>query len=127
MEPLFSTYGFANNGLIPDTTLNDYGRWRVTHRKSDSLLFKIPTLRNLSYSYPYMHDGRFKTLHQVLHHYTNGIMISPTLSDELRKPLRLNAYEKADLIAFLLCLNDKDFIFEPKFQFPKNAYFLKSY
>lgn len=126
MEPLFSSFGFANNGLKPDSILQDYGKWNVTHLPSDSLLFKIPTLRNLSYSYPYMHDGRFKNLSQVLRHYNEGIMNSPTLSKELRSPLRLNAFEKADLIAFLLCLNDKEFIFNPKFQFPGNAYFLKS-
>ena len=67
-EPLFSTYQFANNGLPVDTTLNDFGRWQVTGQSKDSLHFKIPSLRNLSYSYPYMHDGRFKTLREVLNH-----------------------------------------------------------
>ena len=51
-EPLFSTYQFANNGLPVDTTLNDFGRWQVTGQTKDSLHFKIPSLRNLSYSYP---------------------------------------------------------------------------
>lgn len=117
-EPLFSSYGFANNGLPADPTLNDYGRWTVTKRSQDSLLFKIPSLRNLSYTYPYMHDGRFKRLHEVLDHYTDGIAASPTLADELRKPMELTSNDKADLIAFLLTLNDKDFVFDKKHLFP---------
>ena len=98
-EPLFSTYQFANNGLPVDTTLNDFGRWQVTGQTKDSLHFKIPSLRNLSYSYPYMHDGRFKTLREVLNHYT-----------EQKIPLTSN--EKADIISFLLTLNDADFVFD---------------
>ena len=98
-EPLFSTYHFANNGLPVDTTLNDFGRWQVTGQSKDSLHFKIPSLRNLSYSYPYMHDGRFKTLREVLNHYA-----------EQKIPLTSN--EKADIIAFLLTLNDADFVFD---------------
>lgn len=119
-EPLFSNYSFANNGLKVDTTLNDYGRWMITGKRSDSLKFKIPSLRNLSYTYPYMHDGRFKKLGQVLNHYTKEIIDSPTLAPVLKKGIHLSAEEKADLIAFLLTLNDKDFVFHPDFQFPKN-------
>jgi len=107
-EPLFSTYQFANNGLPVDTTLNDFGRWQVTGQTKDSLHFKIPSLRNLSYSYPYMHDGRFKTLREVLNHYT-----------EQKIPLTSN--EKADIIAFLLTLNDADFVFD------KNHKYFKPY
>ena len=98
-EPLFSTYQFANNGLPVDTTLNDFGRWQVTGQTKDSLHFKIPSIRNLSYSYPYMHDGRFKTLREVLNHYTG-------------KKIPLTSNEKADIISFLLTLNDADFVFD---------------
>ena len=59
-EPLFTTNEFANNGLVVDTFLNDYGKIRVTKNKNDSLKFKIPTLRNIEFTFPYMHDGRFK-------------------------------------------------------------------
>ncbi len=118
-EPLFSTYQFANNGLPIDTTLDDLGRYQVTQKPADSLLFKIPSLRNISFTYPYMHDGRFKKLYQVLNHYTSGIASSPTLSRELQHPIVLSAVEKTDLIAFLLTLNDKAFVFDPKHQFPK--------
>jgi cytochrome c peroxidase len=110
-EPLFTNYGFANNGLPVDTTLNDFGRWGITKHSKDSLLFKVPSLRNLSYTHPYMHDGRFKKLHQVLGHYTDGISQSATLSDELKTSIKLNSNEKTDLIAFLLTLNDSEFVF----------------
>ncbi len=122
-EPLFSTYQFANNGLPVDTTLNDYGKWKNTQQPEDSLLFKIPSLRNISYSYPYMHDGRFGKLNEVLNHYTNGIISSPTLSPELKNGISLTANEKTDLIAFLLTLNDKAFVFNRDHQFPRNIFF----
>lgn len=119
VEPLFSSGGFANNGLPVDTSLNDYGKWKVSGLSEDSLLFKVPTLRNLSYTYPYMHDGRFNKLNQVLNHYTRGIQNSKTLSNALQKPILLSSNEKTDLLSFLLTLNDREFVFNPKHQFPK--------
>ncbi|GAA4107990.1 cytochrome c peroxidase [Aquimarina addita] len=119
-EPMFTNYGFANNGIAVDTIFNDYGRWMVTKQSKDSLAFKIPTLRNLRFSPPYMHDGRFKKLNQVLNHYTSEKNQSKTLAAELKKPLQLTANEKVDLIAFLRTLNDEDFIFDPKNKFPRN-------
>jgi cytochrome c peroxidase len=118
-EPLFSNYTFANNGLPLDTTLNDFGKWTFSKQSGDSLKFKIPTLRNLSYTYPYMHDGRFTKLNQVLNHYTNGIKKNATLAPELKIPIKLSSDEKADLIAFLLTINDVEFVFNPKFSYPK--------
>lgn len=118
-EPLFSDYSFKNNGLPVDPTLYDWGRYFITKQALDSLLFKVPSLRNLSYSYPYMHDGRFKTLRQVVNHYTIGMVKHPTLSKELINGIQLSSNEKVDLIAFLLTLNDKKFVFDPRFSFPK--------
>lgn len=118
-EPLFFKNDFANNGLPVDTSLKDYGKWMISKQSKDSLLFKIPTLRNLSYTYPYMHDGRFKKLHEVLNHYTHGITPSPTLAQELRSPIPLSPNDKADLVAFLLTLNDKNFVFNKKHHYPK--------
>jgi cytochrome c peroxidase len=117
-EPLFTTNTFANNGLSVDTTLNDVGRMSITHNPTDSLLFKIPTLRNIEFSYPYMHDGRFKTLTQVLNHYASGIRQSLTLSKEVQKPIMLSSNEKVDITAFLLTLTDKEFLFNPKLSYP---------
>ncbi len=117
-EPMFTNYTFASNGLPVDTTLNDYGRWMVTKKNEDSLLFKVPSLRNLSYTYPYMHDGRFKKLQQVLNHYTNGVQQHKSLSKELKKTIALSSDEKVDLLAFLLTLNDPGFVFNQKHQHP---------
>ncbi|HIF15040.1 MAG TPA: cytochrome-c peroxidase [Bacteroidetes bacterium] len=119
-EPLFSSYDFAGNGLPVDTSLNDYGKWMITKNSKDSLLFKIPSLRNLSYTFPYMHDGRFKKLRQVLNHYTSDLSQSKALSEKLKNPVILSSNEKADLIAFLLTLNDEKFIFDTENKFPKD-------
>jgi cytochrome c peroxidase len=122
-EPLFSNGAFENNGLATDTTLNDWGRYKVTKNPADSLKFKVPTLRNIEFSFPYMHDGRFKRLSQVLAHYTSGIQHSPTLSPSLQKQILLSSNEKADLIAFLLTLTDKQFLFNPAFSYPREIFF----
>ena len=118
-EPLFTNLQFENNGLSVDTTLNDYGRMRITKNKNDSLKFKVPTLRNIEFSYPYMHDGRFKTIAAVLKHYTSGIKQSNTLSVHLQKPIVLSSNERVDLTAFLLTLTDKSFLFNTQHGFPK--------
>jgi cytochrome c peroxidase len=122
-EPLFSTYNFANNGLSIDTNLLDYGRMNITLESKDSLRFKIPTLRNVEFSYPYMHDGRFQTLKEVMNHYTEGIEESKTLDPILKKGIALSSNEKVDIIAFLLTLSDKEFLFNPKFSYPKEIFF----
>ena len=118
-EPLFSNGNFENNGLAKDADLRDNGRMKVTKLSQDSLKFKVPTLRNIEYSYPYMHDGRFKRLAEVLNHYTNGIQQSNTLANQLKHGILLTSNEKVDLITFLLTLSDKDFVFNPKFQYPR--------
>ncbi len=118
-EPLFTNGEFANSGLPMDTTLNDLGRMHITKNTSDSLRFKVPTLRNIEFSYPYMHDGRFNTIRQVLNHYDAGVVHSKTLAIELENGTPLSSKEKADLTAFLLTLTDKDFLFNPDFAYPK--------
>ena len=123
-EPLFSNYEFANNGLKLDTSLKDYGRFSVTKNPNDSLTFKIPTLRNIEYTYPYMHDGRFAKLMQVINHYTSGIERNRTLHSKLQNPIVLTEVEKVDLISFLLTLSDREFLFNKKFAFPKEVYFV---
>lgn len=108
-EPFFTNYRFENNGLPLDTTLNDYGRGAVTKQPQDSLKFKVPTLRNIEFSYPYMHDGRFRNLQDVLNHYARADSLG----------IKLSANEKVDLVAFLLTLTDRDFLFNPDFAFPR--------
>lgn len=118
-EPLFTNLQFENNGLPVDTTLNDYGRMKVTQNISDSLKFKVPSLRNIEFSYPYMHDGRFKKLSDVLNHYTSSIQYSNTLSSKLQSKSKLTSNEKVDIIAFLMTLTDKEFLFNPNFSYPR--------
>ncbi|WP_460555107.1 cytochrome-c peroxidase [Ferruginibacter profundus] len=118
-EPLFSNYKFANNGLTTDTTLNDFGRWMITKKSADSLMFKTPSLRNLKYSYPYMHDGRFKTVKQVVDYYMRDIKQYKNLSAPLRTPIILSPVDKINLIAFLNTLNDEEFILNTKHQYSR--------
>lgn len=124
-EPLFTNLQFENNGLPIDTTLNDLGRAKITQKTKDALKFKVPTLRNIEFSNPYMHDGRFKKIGDVLKHYTTGIQAHKTLAKQLQKPIVLSSNEKVDLTAFLLTLTDKEFLFNPQFGFPKEALLTK--
>lgn len=109
-EPLFTNGQFENNGLPLHPDLNDKGRMVVSLRADDSLKFKVPTLRNIEYTFPYMHDGRFSTLSEVIKHYNEGIQHHPTLSRHLNKPMALSSNEKVELMAFLLTLSDPTFI-----------------
>lgn len=109
-EPLFTSGSMEHNGLSEDTTLHDIGLEKITHNPNDHLKFKIPTLRNWLYSAPYMHDGRFAKINDVLRHY----------SFDARSPLRveLSPEERTDLAVFLKTLNDSSFIFNPENQYP---------
>jgi cytochrome c peroxidase len=118
-EPLLTSNSFENNGLALDTSLNDFGRMKITQNSNDSLKFKVPTLRNIEFTFPYMHDGRFKTLLQVVKHYNNGIQKGNTLSKELQIPMNLSANQEIELIAFLKTLTDKEFLFNSKYSYPK--------
>lgn len=117
-EPLFSKNEFKSNGLLPDSLLNDKGKGNITGKEEDLYLFMIPTLRNIQYTFPYMHDGRFKRLRQVLGHYTDGINNKSHVSTELRKNIVLSEDEKSDLIAFLFTLTDRDFMFNKNHNSP---------
>ncbi|MDI9258351.1 cytochrome-c peroxidase [Flavobacterium sedimenticola] len=117
-EPLFNSDKFERNGLAVDTALNDLGRIKITGRKEDHLRFKIPTLRNIQFTKPYMHDGRFKTLNEVIKHY-NSLGHDKSLPKELAKPMNLSDNERVDMEVFLNTLTDKTFLFNPRFQFPR--------
>jgi cytochrome c peroxidase len=103
----------------PDPTLMDTGRMRISQNPADSLKFKIPTLRNIEVSFTYMHDRRFKKLEESLQHYVAGIEASPTLAKELRGGIELTEEQQQDIIAFLLTLTDRDFLYNPKYGFPR--------
>lgn len=118
-EPLFTDQSFRNNGLEPDPELLDIGRMKVTRKATDSLTFKVPTLRNIERSAPYMHDGRYRNLQMVLFHYSSNIHVSPTLAPELGKGLLLNEADKQNLIFFLKTLTDAEFLNNKQFQYPR--------
>ena len=122
-EPFFTNNQFENNGLFVDSLLSDYGRYGITKNPNDSLKFKVPTLRNIEFSYPYMHDGRFNNLSEVFKHYTKGINKSKTLSTHLKTPIVLSSNEKVDLTAFLLTLTDKNYLFNKNYGFPRALFF----
>jgi cytochrome c peroxidase len=82
--PLMRVKKFSNNGLLPNF-LNDLGRAAVTNNPEDNYKFKVPTLRNIALTAPYMHDGRFKKLSEVMNHYVSGVQQGPTLSKILQK------------------------------------------
>ena len=119
-EPLFTNTFFASNGLPIDTLLKDIGRYGITHNPKDSMQFKIPTLRNIEFTFPYMHDGRYRKLKEVLNYYSDGINVKTTyLHGNLKKPLRYTEAQKKDLLAFLYTLTDKSFLYNKRFFFPK--------
>jgi cytochrome c peroxidase len=78
--------------------------------------FKVPSLRNVELTYPYMHDGRFETLENVLNHYSTGIKQSATLDLSLSNGIALSNVEKSKLIAFLKTLTDREFIKDERFK-----------
>lgn len=118
-EPLFTNAGFADNGLTVDSFLKDYGRGALSLKSMDSLQFKIPTLRNIEFSYPYMHDGRYKNLREVINYYTNGIKRKPSPTLPSAQGFQFTESQQTDLISFLLTLSDKEFLFNPAFAYPK--------
>lgn len=107
--PLFQSQSFANNGL--DSEFTDPGRSRVTGRPADAGRFAVPSLRNIAITAPYMHDGRFATLEEVVDHYAGGLKRSATLDPNLAKHpdggLPLPAADRRALVAFLKTLTDE--------------------
>lgn len=118
---LFTDGSFRNNGLAP-SSINDLGRERITGSTSDRHKFKVPSLRNVALTSPYMHDGRFKTLDEVIAHYRSGIVDSETLDPQLRQDgltqLIMSDEQQAAIVAFLETLTDRDFILDNRFTNP---------
>lgn len=109
----FTNYSFENNGLYEQ--YEDEGRFRLTGEEGDKALFKVPSLRNIELTAPYMHDGSFLTLEQVVEHYDTGGKNNPEKS-ALIQPLSLTKEEKSDLIEFLKSLTDEAFVNHPLFK-----------
>ncbi len=110
---------FRNTGLFFNEQLADAGLFRVTQNPEDSMKFRVPSLRNIAITSPYMHDGRFLSLQAVLDFYSDGVEDNPRLDPLLRNGdmvgIPLTAQEKQDLIQFLMTLSDEAFITNPDF------------
>lgn len=120
IDPLFSTLEYLNNGIQEVQELDDFpdkGRGAVTSNRYENGAFKVPTLRNIAQIAPYMHDGRFKTLDEVLDHYISGGHFAENLNPNVRK-LHFSERDKQDLIAFLNTLTDSVFLQNPAFGNP---------
>ena len=117
-NPLWTDNSFHNNGL--DSTFDDLGLGAVTGDPNDNGTFRSPSLRNLNFTAPYMHDGRFATLEEVINHYSEGLQFSSTIDPLMKKVnqggVQLTPQEKLDLKAFLLTLTDPEFINNPDFR-----------
>ncbi|WP_028666796.1 cytochrome-c peroxidase [Runella zeae] len=118
---LFTDQSFRNNGLsIARST--DEGRFRITQNPEDRYKFKVPSLRNVGYTSPYMHDGRFATLEQVLDHYAQNVKQTPNLDPLLQQNnqlgISLTSEEKQKIIAFLRTLSDEQFVKDYRFADP---------
>jgi len=116
---LFTDLEFRDNGLLP-SNIQDTGREKITLNSSDKFKFKVPSLRNIEFSRPYMHDGRFNTLEQVLSHYQTGVKNNPNVDPLLKKGdgtlgIDLTEEEKNNIIAFLKTLTDQSFLKDERF------------
>ncbi|MBN8682480.1 MAG: c-type cytochrome [Chitinophagales bacterium] len=119
----FTNDEYMNNGLDADAEQKDEGRMKVTLDAADKAKFKTPTLRNIARTAPYMHDGRFQTLEQVVDFYNTGVKPSSTVEFLMQYNLQpgglgLSAQDKADLVAFLKTLTDNEFLSNPAFKSP---------
>ena len=120
----FTNDEFMNNGLDTDSSMTDEGRKKVTNDPADRGRFKVPSLRNIEHTAPYMHDGRFATIEEVIDHYDHGVKNSSTVEFILQynlQPggLQKTAQDKADLVAFLKTLTDNDFLNNTAFARPE--------
>lgn len=124
-DAMATTFIFSNNGLDDVSDVNGYndkGRGIVTGRYTDNGKFKVPSLRNIMLTAPYMHDGRFATLEEVLDFYSKGVRPSPTIDVNMHNAhaggVRLTAEEKRKMIAFLHTLTDSVLISNAGFSDP---------
>jgi cytochrome c peroxidase len=120
-EPLFTDNLYRSNGIGINPVIKDSGRFLITRLPTDLMKFKVPSLRNIEVSYPYMHDGRFYSLKQVLNHYAKISSPKNEVDPVLKQGMQLNEQDKTDIIAFLKTLTDKAFLKDKRFMNP-NGY-----
>jgi cytochrome c peroxidase len=115
-EPLFTDYSYRNNGLKP-SNINDVGRSLVSLDNNEKYKFKVPSLRNIEHTKPYMHDGRYRTLQAAIEHYKNNVTdmetLDPLLKSDKKIGLLLTESDVSLLEKFLLTLSDKSFLTNP--------------
>ena len=117
-EPLFTNFKFEANGIGPHPQLLDSGRALITGKVADAYLFRVPTLRNIEHSFPYMHDGRMVKLKEVIKHYASQSNWVKPISKAFTDPSMLQTdEEQKDLLSFLKTLTDKSFLFNPAYRF----------
>ena len=118
----FENDEYMNNGLDTDADITDIGREEVTQNQNDKAKFKVTTLRNIELTAPYMHDGRFQTLEEVVEHYNSGIRTSatvdPTVMNTQSTGLLLTGQDKQDLVNFLKTLTDNTFLNNSEYASP---------
>jgi cytochrome c peroxidase len=117
----FTNNEYMNNGLDEETSFTDLGRFMVTNKDADKATFKVPSLRNIAVTAPYMHDSRFQTLEEVIEHYNSQVKKSSTTTDILQhnfNGLHLSYQDKKDLIAFLKTLTDPVYLNNPEYKSP---------
>lgn len=116
---LFTDQTFRNTGMYYNPQLDDRGRYRVTLDWNDNMKFRVPSLRNVEFTAPYMHDGRLYTLDAVLNFYSDHVENQPNLDPQLKQNgtvgIPMTGQEKQLIIAFLKTLSDQNFISNPKF------------
>jgi len=119
-NPLWTDNLFHNTGLDDESL--DPGLAKVSGKQADHGKFKTPTLRNLVFTFPYMHDGRFRSLEEVVEFYSTGVKMSPTIDPLMKRAfeggVQLTPTEKADLVMFLKSLSDSSYTTNPAFQYP---------
>jgi cytochrome c peroxidase len=112
--PLLSNYSYRNNGVFkPGDT--DLGRYEISLIEGDKGKFKIPSLRNIAITAPYMHNSSLSSLEEVLNHYESGIQLSPSLDSSLRNKIHFQPGEKKKIIAFLKTLTDLEYTKNEKY------------
>jgi cytochrome c peroxidase len=117
-EPLFTDNSYRNNGIAYDSAFKDSGRIKITGNPKGFMKFRVPSLRNIEMTYPYMHDGRFRNLKQVLDHYTQTYTQASGADPILVNGIALSEQDKTDIIAFLKTLTDKTFLYDRRFADP---------
>jgi cytochrome c peroxidase len=118
----FENDQYMNNGLDSDLDFDDFGREKATNDPADRAKFKVPSLRNIEVTAPYMHDGRFQTLEEVVDHYNEGIQTSstvdPAIENTRQTGLLLSEQDKKDLVNFLKTLTDESYLNKEEYKSP---------